>query len=205
MTSGGLKFIRVQGRIVPLHAPKNGKKFAQGVGLTTAGAGTAVVAGHAAAKSVQQAARFHHEAKWWAQKASNVGSGIYQKRKRDAMTKAGQMAFDFSFKIKQPRYHRFTKTALKTSIKSKGFKVLHKGLKAGGLVAATALMGVGLTKAYEGYTGKKAGAEKGAIAGAAGTASVFALNSSYAHKIMGGGSANLLAAIKYGLRKARVK
>jgi hypothetical protein len=201
-------FRRIHGRIIPIR-----KKHGASVDLPTVGKGaahvavgaaTAIGAGSIAAGATKRASQFRVQSRIYSQKAAEVLSRIRRGPSRyDKIEKLGQLNFGFKFTPKT--YDPFSKTATSHALKSQGFRSLRKGFRLGGLAASTAFISTGLKKLYEGTTGKKADTKTEVIATASGAGATFALSSAYAHRMLGGGRQNLVRAVKFGLRAAKVK
>lgn len=207
--SQDIAFRRIRGRIIPIkHKETRQDQVKKGAALTAAGAVTGVSAGDLAARATKQAASFRVNSTMYAAKAQDLINTFKRRPKispaAERLEKAGQYAFQFKVRPFS-KAQSFEKLAVNTALKSKGFRLMRKGLRAGGFAASTALLGIGFKNLYEGVSGQKADTKKEVIATAAGAGATFALSTSYAHRMAGGGAKNLMKAVKFGLRAAKIK
>lgn len=198
-----IHFRRINGRIVPiksknLSSEDRFNKITSGAGTSVAGLTVGAASGDAAANITKKVARYRFEAEVFADKALKaMRRGKVHARKRAAVEKAGQMAFDFG--IKKPGMHPHARFSLRSAMKSKSLKILNQGLKAGGLALSAGLIGHGLKQVYEGVRGKEAGKREEFLSNAAGAGSVFAFHAAYGKKM---GIKNWL---NFGLKAAKRK
>lgn len=204
MSDRKVTFRRIRGRIVPIET--KGEKTAKGVALTTAGVVAGASAGNMAARATKSAAHFRVHSNIYAEKAKSLIARIRRvPTQADKLETAGQMAFGFTMNPSAPKSAAYAKIAVKHALKAQSFKILKKGLKAGGMATATSLISSGLKNTYEGVTGKTADTKTEVISTAAGAGATFALSSAYFHKRLGGGTKHLMKAFKFGLRVAKIK
>jgi hypothetical protein len=191
-----LKFRRIKGRVIPIRERKS--KVIEGAGTTIAGLGAGAVSGEVAGRATNQAVRMNFQAGVFRDKADKVFRSMkFGRTKANKWEKAGQQTFDFKFKSE--KFHPYTKLAVKKALKSKGFRVLNKGLRITGLAVSAGLIGHGLKNLYEGATGNPAEAKQEVITNAAGAGAAFAFHSAFGRKM---GIKNFL---KYGWQAAKTK
>jgi hypothetical protein len=194
-----ITFRRIRGRIVPIKLSKRQKEGGKGVALIGAGAAVAGGAGHLTGRAIHAAAKFENVGntlRAQADKLKNAAQapeaqmglpGIPQKRSRKILTP------DVKRKI-NAAMDSSTSAHIKSEMTFRASNVVGRF----GKIAGGVLIGAGLTKLYEGVTGKKAGLKEDIAANVTGQVVTSAFDVGLASAVRTGG--NLRRAIQLVLK-----
>src|SRR4051812_9113303 len=97
MKDGKIKFVRINGRVIPIkqRQPGDNKKIKQGAALTAGGVVTGAAAGNIAGTATKVAARAEKTARVFASRAQSSLATLSSGRRAKTLEKAGQIAFKF--------------------------------------------------------------------------------------------------------------
>ena len=190
-------FRRVRGRIVPIRVSKSKREAIKGAALAAGGVATALGAGHVAGSVVHAAAKAENVARTFRARAKEIASSALKNAEPQPML-PGFTAAKRRAKILTPLVKSQVNAAMKSSASAHvKANVLFKASRHSsqmGRILGGALVGAGLTKIYEGVTGREATLKESIIAQTTGQITTVALETGFTTTTRTGG--NLLKAIK---------